>query len=306
MPTDIQPVPPEPTPPEFPTLADRPAGTYNQKAYAWATYWGGEMMTRLMALVVNVWNNASAAFEYATSAASSASAATAESDLAMGYRNTAGLHAASAGDAAATATIKAAEADASAIAASKLNLGEKSAPPATDNQGDPLLAGATYYDTTLDKWRVWTGAAWGDGISAVAGVASLNGETGALVKTTLAGYGITDALPNTGAIAVNGSVRGNKIAVPALDIDCSKSNYFTKTIAANSTFTFSGVPAAPARYAMIVEVALTGGAITWPAGVIWPNGSAPSLSTGKTHLFFFITADGGTTWRANALTNYAG
>jgi hypothetical protein len=72
----------------------------------------------------------------------------------------------------------AAAAEASRIAASKLNLGNKAAPPAADNQGDALLAGATYYDTTLTKWRVWTGAAWGDGISAVAGVSSVNGMTG--------------------------------------------------------------------------------------------------------------------------------
>ena len=67
--------------------------------------------------------------------------------------------------------------------ASKLNLGNKSAAPATDNQGAALLAGATYYDTTLDKWRVWTGVAWGDGISAISGVSSVNGLTGDVVIT---------------------------------------------------------------------------------------------------------------------------
>lgn len=72
----------------------------------------------------------------------------------------------------------AAESEASRIAASKLNLGNKATPPAADNQGAALLAGATYYDTTLSKWRVWTGAAWGDGISALAGVSSVNGQTG--------------------------------------------------------------------------------------------------------------------------------
>ena len=73
-----------------------------------------------------------------------------------------------------------------------------------------MLAGATYYDTTLGRWRVWNGAAWADGISAVAGVASLNGESGNLVKTTLAGYGITDALPLVDALSItyngNGSI----------------------------------------------------------------------------------------------------
>jgi hypothetical protein len=81
--------------------------------------------------------------------------------------------------------LDAAAAEASAIAASKLNLGNKSSPPTTDNQGAALLAGATYYDTTLDKWRVWNGSAWTEGISAVAGVASVNGQTGDVVLTQL-------------------------------------------------------------------------------------------------------------------------
>jgi hypothetical protein len=78
----------------------------------------------------------------------------------------------------AAAATSAADSEASRIAASKLNLGNKAAAPTLDNQGAALLAGATYYDTAINKWRVWTGSAWGDGISAIAGVASVNGMTG--------------------------------------------------------------------------------------------------------------------------------
>jgi hypothetical protein len=75
--------------------------------------------------------------------------------------------------------LSAAASETSRIAASKLNLGNKSSAPALDNQGATLLAGATYYDTTLAKWRVRTSSnAWGEGLSAVAGVSSLNGLTG--------------------------------------------------------------------------------------------------------------------------------
>ena len=90
----------------------------------------------------------------------------------------------------AIATTKAAESSTSAtsaevsrVAASKLNLGNKALPPALDNQGSALLAGCTYYDTTLNKWRVWTGVAWGDGISSISGVSSFNGLTGDVVYT---------------------------------------------------------------------------------------------------------------------------
>lgn len=78
------------------------------------------------------------------------------------------------------ASASAGDAETSAIQASKLNLGSKSSEPALDNQGQPLLVGATYYDTTLNKWRVYGTTGWEDGISSVAGVESLNGLTGVL------------------------------------------------------------------------------------------------------------------------------
>ena len=93
-------------------------------------------------------------------------------------------------------------------------------------------------------------------------------------------------------------------AVAALDVNCSLGNYFTKTISSNSTFTFSNVPAAGTAYAFTLEVTHTSGTITWPAAVVWPTNTAPTLTTGKTHLFVFITDDGGTRWRGAALADY--
>lgn len=94
------------------------------------------------------------------------------------------------------------------------------------------------------------------------------------------------------------------VAVSALDVDCSKGTYFTKTIAANSTFTFSNVPASGNAYSFTLEVTHTSGTITWPAAVKWPSDTAPTLTTGKTHLFMFTTANGGTRWRGSALVDY--
>lgn len=93
------------------------------------------------------------------------------------------------------------------------------------------------------------------------------------------------------------------MAMSALDVDCSASNYFTKTIAANSTFTFSNVPSGVA-YSFTLELTHTSGTVTWPTSVNWSGGTAPSLTTGKTHLFMFVTDDGGTVWHAAALPNY--
>jgi hypothetical protein len=107
----------------------------------------------------------------------------------------------------------------------------------------------------------------------------------------------------TGAIADDGSVSSNITVVPALNIDCSLGNYFTKTIAANSTFTVSNVPVARA-YAFTLELLHTSGTVTWFAGVQFSGQTAPTLTIGRTHLFTFITDDGGARWRGVANVNY--
>lgn len=108
----------------------------------------------------------------------------------------------------------------------------------------------------------------------------------------------------TSAIYANGSYRGNITAVAALDVDCSAGNYFTKSISANSTFTFSNAPSSRS-YAFVLELAVTGSpTITWPAAVEWPSGSDPVLTAGKTHLFVFLTDDAGTVWRGAVIQDY--
>ena len=131
-----------------------------------------------------------------------------------------------------------------------------------------------------------------------------NGGTG-VTSSTGTGNVVLSAGPTlTGAISTNGSLRQTATAVGALDIDCSISNYFTKTIAANSTFTFSNPPASGTAFAFTLEVTHTSGTITWPAAVQWPNQTAPTLTTGRTHVFTFVTDDGGSRWRGAAQVNY--
>lgn len=108
---------------------------------------------------------------------------------------------------------------------------------------------------------------------------------------------------STGDIYDNGSTRSNIVAVAALNIDCSLGNYFTKTINGASAFTFSNAPASLA-YAFTLELTHISGAVTWPASVVWPGNTAPTLTTEKTHLFTFVTDDGGTRWCGVANVDY--
>ncbi len=114
--------------------------------------------------------------------------------------------------------------------------------------------------------------------------------------------GINEGTP-LARLDLNGNYASNITAMAALDVDCSTANYFTKTIAADSTFTFSNPPASRA-FAFALELTHTSGAITWPTTVKWPKDTAPTLTTGKTHIFIFVTDDGGTRWRGAALVDY--
>ena len=116
------------------------------------------------------------------------------------------------------------------------------------------------------------------------------------------GVGTASPAANT-KFDLSGTYAANITAVGALDIDCSTANYFTKTINGNSTFTFSNVPSSRA-FSFTLELTHTSGTVTWPASVKWPADTAPTLTTGKTHLFIFLTDDGGTRWRGAALVDY--
>jgi hypothetical protein len=162
----------------------------------------------------------------------------------------------------------------------------------------------------LDAANTWTGAQ-------TFNAAFVFNETGANIDLRLEGdtnthlffldasadrVGFNQPSPAS-KVDINGNYSQNVVAVAALDIDCSAGNYFTKTISSNSTFTFSNAPSSRS-FAFTLEVTHISGTITWPAAVAWPGGTAPTLTTGKVHLFMFVTDDGGATWRASSLINY--
>lgn len=105
-------------------------------------------------------------------------------------------------------------------------------------------------------------------------------------------------------LSVDGPYEQAAEAVSALDIDLSTGNYFTKTINGNSTFTFSNPPASGTVGSFTLELTHTSGTVAWPSSVKFNSDTAPTLTTGKTHLFFFVTDDGGTRYRGAALVDY--
>jgi len=88
------------------------------------------------------------------------------------------------------------------------------------------------------------------------------------------------------------------VAIGANDIDCETGNFFSKTISANTTFTFSNPPASGTGYGFVFKLTVSGTrTVTWPSSVDWAGGTAPDApASGETDVLCFITHDGGTTW----------
>lgn len=132
-----------------------------------------------------------------------------------------------------------------------------------------------------------------------------DGLGGMRADLSMGGHKISNAAEGVfaGDVATVGQLRSGPItAVAASTIDTSQGNYFTTTVAANTTFSFTNVPAG--AYGFTLRVTHTSGSITWPASVRWPKGTAPVPTIGRTHLFMFATDNGGTTWRGAALLDY--
>lgn len=88
------------------------------------------------------------------------------------------------------------------------------------------------------------------------------------------------------------------VAIGANDIDCETGNFFSKTISANTTFTFSNPPTTGTGYGFVFKLTVSGTrTVTWPSSVDWAGGAAPDApASGETDILCFITHDGGTTW----------
>lgn len=92
-----------------------------------------------------------------------------------------------------------------------------------------------------------------------------------------------------------GSVSG------ATTINLLNGNYFSATIGGATTWTFSNPLASPNACGFVLELTNAGAyAITWPAAVKWPSGTAPTLTAAGVDVLVFITDDGGTNWRGIA------
>lgn len=88
----------------------------------------------------------------------------------------------------------------SADTVQEIFLGTKPSDPIVDNQGNPLVSGTMYFNSTSGTLRIWSGTEWSLGAFSVAGaVVSFNGRDGAIELinadvTTAVGKDLSDAI----------------------------------------------------------------------------------------------------------------
>lgn len=201
-----------------------------------------------------------------SAAASAAAAATSESNAATSASNAASSATAASGSASAAAS-SASEAATSYDAFDDRYLGQKASAPTLDNDGDALLTGAIYFNTTDNKMQVYTGSAWTDvaptatsvTVSQISDLTATAAEINVLdgITATTAELNILDGVTSTatelnlldGVTALvtasstdtftNKTIRDTVYALTGTAFDATNGAVQTKTLAANTTFTDS-------------------------------------------------------------------
>lgn len=84
-------------------------------------------------------------------------------------------------------------------------------------------------------------------------------------------------------------------AIAASSVNWAVGNYFSKTLAANTTFTFANVATSLKIEVYLAQTAAQAYTVTWPAGITWADG-APGVITAETTLKVMLTATSGSTF----------
>ena len=135
---------------------------------------GSASSTSDQATIDTVTTKSNEAATSATNAASSATAAASSATSAASSATTATTQATNSATSASNAATSETNAAASFDSFDDRYLGAKSSDPSTDNDGDALLTGALYFNSTANEMRVYNGSAW---------VVSFASLSGALINT---------------------------------------------------------------------------------------------------------------------------
>ena len=154
-----------------------------------------------------LYGSTSSAATSASSAATSASSAATSASSASTSASSAATSASSAATSATSAANSASAAAASYDSFDDRYLGAKSTAPTVDNDGDTLLVGATYWNSTLSTMYAWSGTAW-IAISSTSAVSAVSGTANR----------ITSSGGSTPVIDIASAYDDERIVVDLMDI----------------------------------------------------------------------------------------
>lgn len=174
--------------------------------------------------------------------APSASAATSATNAAASA-SAASTSASNAASSASIASTAASNAESSYDAFDDRYLGSKSSAPSLDNDGNALLTGAIYWNSTNNQLYIWTGSAWNAAaFSASGAVTSFNTRSGAVTLTSndvTSAIGFTPISSSSTDTLTNKTITGSTNTITNLDA----SNLSTGTVpSARLSLTSSDIP----------------------------------------------------------------
>lgn len=175
------------------------------------------------------------------------------------------------------------------------------------------------YNTANSTWIATTisssGIRFSNTASTFNGVPRYSDLTGQFVKNSSVTIGdqgdLTATSVQTSSLQVEGFYRAKftqlAAGFPTVNLDWKGTTYFFMNLATGNAPTIAFVnPPLPGYVAsMTLEVLASGGTMTWPTNVKFPDGgTAPTLTSGKTYLFMLTTSNAGVTVLASTQTGY--
>jgi len=163
-------------------------------------------------------------------------------------------------------------------------LGVKASDPTLDNDGNALAEGALYWNSTSDEMNVYTGSAW---------------ESWAWLS--LAGGTMTgNLLMKSGTYTLNDEGTQGAVMV----VDWTLGNKAKVTLGANCACSWTDPVSACNVVLEVVQDGTGNRTVTWPSSVKWPQGSAPTLSTGALDIDVVCLYWNGTNYYGSIGLNY--